>query len=127
MYLAGQHLSLGMHHSSCDVLCFSISVWIVYFVAIVLSGAGLPDIGAKMWGTLAVTSLIGSCSQFSMTIGMQHEKSARATLMRMSDIIGGFLWQALFTKDALDIFTLSGMADVHHVYWCSGISLITIS
>lgn len=66
------------------------------------------DIGVTMWGAIVGVAVIGSCSQFSMTIGMQHEKSARATLMRMSDILGGIMWQVIFTHDSLSVFTLSG-------------------
>lgn len=34
-----------------------------------------------------------------MTVGMQKEKSATATGMRMSDVFFGFLWQISFTND----------------------------
>jgi drug/metabolite transporter (DMT)-like permease len=69
---------------------------------------GLTDVGWRMWGVICGTALVGSCSQFSMTVGMQHEKSARASLMRMSDILCGFLWQVLFTHDALSVYTSAG-------------------
>jgi drug/metabolite transporter (DMT)-like permease len=68
----------------------------------------ITDLSAAMWATLLFTALLGSCSQFSMTVGMQHEKSARAALMRMSDVLGGFLWQSLFTQDPLSVYTVAG-------------------
>lgn len=43
---------------------------------------------------------IGCFSQIAMTIGMQREKSAAATAMRMSDVFFGYIWQILFTADA---------------------------
>ena len=46
-----------------------------------------------------------------LQVGMQHEKSARASIMRMSDILGGFLWQVLFTQDALNVCTAAGSTD----------------
>jgi len=45
------------------------------------------------------TGFLGTWSQIAMTIGMQREKSATATGMRMSDVVFGFLWQVLFTHD----------------------------
>jgi len=42
---------------------------------------------------------LGTWSQIAMTIGMQREKSATATGMRMSDVVFGFIWQVLFTHD----------------------------
>lgn len=66
------------------------------------------DISAYMWIVIVGVSLLGSCSQFAMTIGMQNEKSSRATVMRMSDIVCGFLWQSLFTSDAVNKYSLTG-------------------
>jgi len=46
------------------------------------------------------TGFLGSWSQIAMTVGMQREKSATATGMRMSDVFFGFIWQVLFTNDS---------------------------
>lgn len=42
------------------------------------------------------------------TTGMQREKSASATAMRMSDVLFGFLWQGLFTSDGVHYLSLLG-------------------
>jgi drug/metabolite transporter (DMT)-like permease len=42
---------------------------------------------------LLVGGCVGAWSQILMTIGMQREKSAAATAMRMSDVAFGFIWQ----------------------------------
>ena len=52
--------------------------------------------------------LIGAFSQIVMTIGMQREKSALATGMRMTDVVFGFIWQALFTNEAVSTLSLGG-------------------
>ena len=52
--------------------------------------------------------LIGTLGQFAMTIGMQREKSATASAMRMSEIIFSFIFQCLFTNDSIDILSLFG-------------------
>lgn len=51
---------------------------------------------------------VGAVSQILMTIGMQREKSATATAMRMSDVVFGFIWQNLFTRDAVSLLSLVG-------------------
>lgn len=51
---------------------------------------------------------VGAWSQISMTVGMQREKSALATGMRMSDVLFGFLWQALFTSEAVTGMSVGG-------------------
>lgn len=43
-----------------------------------------------------------------MTIGMQREKSAAATAMRMSDVACGYIWQVAFTADKLSLLSLGG-------------------
>ncbi len=52
--------------------------------------------------------LIGAWSQVAMTFGMQREKSASATAMRMSDVVFGFMWQVLFTEDSFSILSAFG-------------------
>lgn len=51
---------------------------------------------------------IGAWSQISMTLGMQREKSATATAMRMSDVVFGFIWQMLFTPDPISYLSVLG-------------------
>ena len=52
--------------------------------------------------------LIGTLGQFAMTIGMQREKSATASAMRLSEIIFSFIFQCLFTNDTIDMLSLFG-------------------
>lgn len=52
--------------------------------------------------------IVGSLSQLAMNIGMQREKSATATAMLMSDVLFGFIWQALFTSDPVDMYSVLG-------------------
>ena len=80
------------------------------------------DLGMGMWGFIFLTTVLGMCSQFCMTIGMQHEKSARATLMRMSDVIGAFTWQILFTHDKVNRYSASGMS-----YHCCYLIVVSYS
>lgn len=51
---------------------------------------------------------IGAWSQIAMTLGMQREKSATATAMRMSDVVFGFIWQMLFTPDPISFLSVIG-------------------
>lgn len=51
---------------------------------------------------------IGAWSQIAMTLGMQKEKSAAASAMRMSDVVFGFIWQVAFTVDKLSLLSLFG-------------------
>jgi len=51
---------------------------------------------------------IGAWSQIAMTVGMQREKSATATAMRMSDVVFGFMWQILFTPDVTNLLSIFG-------------------
>jgi hypothetical protein len=46
--------------------------------------------------------------QAAMTAGMQREKSATAVAMRMSDMLFGFIWQALITTDPIDSYSATG-------------------
>ena len=57
---------------------------------------------------LAAGGIIGAVSQIMMTLGMQREKSAAATAMRMSDVVFGFVWQSLFTQDPVSILSVTG-------------------
>ena len=66
------------------------------------------DISLLQLGMLLLGGLIGAISQILMTIGMQREKSAAATAMRMSDVAFGFVWQVCFTSDQLSLLSLGG-------------------
>lgn len=61
---------------------------------------------------IVVGGVVGAISQIFMTLGMQREKSAKATAMRMSDVVFGFIWQMLFTSDRIEIFSVLGAAIV---------------
>lgn len=49
-------------------------------------------------GYIFLGASIGAVSQAAMTIGMQRESSARATSMRMSDVLFGYIFQFCLTK-----------------------------
>ena len=66
------------------------------------------DVTLLQWCMLITGGLIGAISQILMTIGMQREKSAAATAMRMSDVAFGFVWQVAFTSDPLSLLSLAG-------------------
>lgn len=66
--------------------------------------------------------VVGCFSQFAMTFGMQKEKSAAASAMRMSDIVFGYIWQVIFTKDPVDHLSIIGAVLV-----MSSIILIVLS
>ena len=57
---------------------------------------------------LVICAVIGTCSQILMTLGMQREKSALGTAMRMSDVLFGFVWQSLFTQDPVHALSVVG-------------------
>lgn len=57
---------------------------------------------------LSSSGFIGSLSQVAMTVGMQREKSASATAMRMSDVVFSFIWQIAFTNDTAELLTVLG-------------------
>jgi uncharacterized membrane protein len=57
---------------------------------------------------IVIGGTIGAFSQAAMTYGMQREKSATATAMRMSDILFGYTWEALFTNDSVDPLSILG-------------------
>jgi hypothetical protein len=55
-----------------------------------------------------MAGLVGGPSQILMTIGMQREKSGATTAMRMSDVFFSFIWQAIFTADAVSGYSVIG-------------------
>jgi len=54
-----------------------------------------------------------------MTIGMQREKSAMATLMRMSDVLFSFFFQEVFTGDRISFGQVAGAIGI-----CSGVGIV---
>jgi drug/metabolite transporter (DMT)-like permease len=62
----------------------------------------------EIWFFIMIGGFIGAWSQIAMTLGMQREKSAAASAMRMSDVVFGFIWQVLFTTDPLNWLSLTG-------------------
>jgi drug/metabolite transporter (DMT)-like permease len=67
----------------------------------------LPTVPWMFW-LLILGSIVGTISQILMTIGMQREKSAAAGAMRMSDILFGFIWQAVATADNVSVLSIIG-------------------
>ena len=92
-------------------VCFSQALGqiILAFPFLYLFGQKLRfDLPLLQYFMLILAGSIGAWSQILMTIGMQREKSAAATAMRMSDVAFGFLWQVLFTSDALSLLSVGG-------------------
>ena len=54
------------------------------------------------------SGLMGTVSQIAMTVGMQREKSANATVVRMSEVLFGFMWQVLLTDDRVNLLSVLG-------------------
>lgn len=52
--------------------------------------------------------IIGAIGQAFMTIGMQREKSATASAMRMSDVLFAYVWQVLITSEKISILSIFG-------------------
>jgi hypothetical protein len=48
---------------------------------------------------IVLAGTVGALSVFLMTYGMQREKSARASAMRMSSVLASFIFQATITSD----------------------------
>lgn len=59
-------------------------------------------------GLIVGGGIIGAVAQVTMTIGMQREKSASATAMRMVDVVFGYCWQVAFTADKLSVLSMVG-------------------
>jgi len=66
------------------------------------------NLSFNIFSLILIAGIVSSASQMCMTIGMQREKSALAGAMRMSDIVFSFLWQALFTNDTVNGFSVLG-------------------
>ncbi len=66
------------------------------------------DLTIAQFALIFFGGFIGAFSQIAMTIGMQREKSSLATMMRMSDIIFGYIWQVLFTSDGISGLSIFG-------------------
>lgn len=79
------------------------------------------DLSAFQVFAILGASLLGAFSQIAMTVGMQKEKSATATAMRMSDVVFGYIWQVLFTNDnVINALSLAGAA----LIMCSILGLV---
>jgi drug/metabolite transporter (DMT)-like permease len=92
-------------------VCFSQSIgqMVLSIPCLYIFGQTLRfDLTAFQYFMLILGGSIGAVSQILMTMGMQREKSAAATGMRMSDVAFGYLWQVLFTADALSLLSLGG-------------------
>jgi len=77
--------------------------------SLILSGQQLRvDLPFSLFGIMFIAGFIGAWSQIAMTVGMQREKSALATGMRMSDVVAGFTWQAIFTNEAVTGLSIAG-------------------
>jgi drug/metabolite transporter (DMT)-like permease len=68
------------------------------------------DMSRFQYALIFAGGFVGAWSQIAMTIGMQREKSASATAMRMSDVVFGFIWQHLFTFDSVNPLSVAGAA-----------------
>jgi len=92
-------------------VCFAQSLGQIFLSipCLYLAGQNVDfNLTSHQYMLIVAVGVIGSLSQVAMTIGMQREKSATATAMRMSDILFGFIWQVLFTADAFDIYSVIG-------------------
>ena len=82
-------------------VCFAQSLGQIFasipLMFIIKENRELPDL-FELFVIISI-GFVGSWSQIAMTVGMQREKSATATGMRMSDVFFGFIWQVLFTRD----------------------------
>jgi hypothetical protein len=104
---------------------YSITICIYQFLSFTLKAIGqivlaIPSeyITGKTFNFLNITyyqlslifigGFVGAWSQVAMTIGMQREKSAIATAMRMSDVLFGFIWQVAFTADNVAVLSVYG-------------------
>lgn len=57
---------------------------------------------------LCGSGLFGAISQIGLTIGVQQERSALVTSMRMSEALFSFAWQILFTGDSIAFHSFLG-------------------
>jgi drug/metabolite transporter (DMT)-like permease len=79
-----------------SIVCFWQSVMqvLMSMPCLYLSGQKLDlHVSSAQLGMMLLAGFIGANSQILMTLGMQREKSAAATAMRMSDVAFGFVWQ----------------------------------
>lgn len=92
-------------------VCFSQAIGqiVLAIPSLYIFGQKLSFIITKyQFAMIILGGVIGAVSQILMTIGMQREKSAAATAMRMSDVAFGYIWQVLFTVDKLNLLSLGG-------------------
>ncbi|RYH31247.1 DMT family transporter [archaeon] len=62
----------------------------------------------RVYAYITGGAMVGCLSQIAMTVGMQREKSAAASAMRTSDVVFGFIWQAVFTSDRVSMLSILG-------------------
>lgn len=92
-------------------VCFSQAIGQIVLSppSLIISGQRFrTDISLVQVGLIFIAGFVGAWSQIAMTVGMQREKSALATGMRMSDVLFGFFWQALFTSEAVTSLSIAG-------------------
>jgi len=65
---------------------------------------------AHIIAACCLLGVIGTASQACMTMGMQREKSALTSVMRMSDILASFCFQLAFTDETANAVTVGGAA-----------------
>jgi drug/metabolite transporter (DMT)-like permease len=73
-----------------------------------LQPSSIADLTFVRFLLICTAGTIGAFSQLIMTIGMQREKSARASAMRMSDVLASFLFQQIFTSDSVSDLSIVG-------------------
>ena len=54
------------------------------------------------------SGILGTFCVVLLTLGLQREKSALAGAMRISDVLFGFIWQVVFTSDAVHSLSFLG-------------------
>ena len=92
-------------------VCFCQSLGYVLFSLPGMYITGHPfriELSGTVWLGILVGASLGVISQIAMTIGMQKEKSATSTAMRMSDVPFSFVWQAIFTNDKVYVTSIFG-------------------
>jgi len=122
-YAMGAALSAGLAYTLVRILgttarmpwsnvCFSQAIGqiVLSIPCLYIYGQSLRfDLSLWQYSLLFGGGFIGAWSQIAMTVGMQREKSATATGMRMSDVLFGFVWQVIFTPvDAVSWLSLLG-------------------
>ena len=108
-------MTIRMLGTSCKMnwrnVCFiqGIAQAVLAIPCIFIAGQGY---GSRLtpweYEVILISGIIAACAQLCMTIGLQQVKSATGTSVRMSEIIGSFILQVLFTKDRVNGFSVVG-------------------